>query len=105
MQPDRNRKDQYRPRYSFGATLSIVTGLVVIVVGLSVLIALVGGIWLDRVFATKPIFTVLFIVAVGPLSLYGVYRLTVAVTSRLNTDLPAQRGGRVDSSEEGGDEE
>ena len=105
MQPTHNEPDQENPRYSFGAILSLVTGLVVVVVGLSVVLALFGGLWLDRVFGTKPVFTVLFIVAAGPLSLFLVYRLTMAATSRLKTDLSASRAGRVKPSDEGGDDE
>ena len=105
MQPTRNEPDQDRPRYSFGAILSLVTGFVVVIVGLSVVVALFGGLWLDRVFGTKPVFTVLFIVAAGPLSLYLVYRLTIAATSRLKTDFPAYRGGRIIPPDEGGDDE
>lgn len=105
MQPTQNEPGQERPRYSFGAIFSLVTGLVVVVVGLSVVLALFGGLWLDRVFGTKPVFTVLFIVAAGPLSLYLVYRLTMAATSRLKGDLPASRGGQMKPSDEGGDDE
>jgi hypothetical protein len=68
-------------------------------------IALFGGIWLDRQFGTKPIFTILLVVGAGPLSLYLVYRLTTAATSRMKSDLPAGRGKRIDQFDERGDDE
>jgi hypothetical protein len=61
--------------------------------------------WLDRVLGTKPIFVVVFVVAAGPLSLYLIYRLTTAATSRLKSDLPANLGQRNYQSDERGDDE
>ncbi len=105
MEPTRKEPEQYRPRYSFGVTLTLVTGLVVFLVGFSVLIALVGGLWLDRLLDTKPIFTILLIVIAGPISLYLVYRVTIAATSRMNPMLPAKQGQSNRKIHEGGEDE
>ncbi len=105
MEPPRHVPDQDRPRYSFGAILSIVTGMVVLVVGLSVVVALFGGLWLDSVLNTKPVLTIILVVAAGPLSLYLVYRLTIMATSRLKTGLPANRGQRINQNDERGEDE
>jgi hypothetical protein len=94
MQAPPKEPEQDRPRYSFGATLAMVTGMVVVVVGLSVIVALIGGMWLDKILGTKPILTVALIVMAGPVSLYAVYRITTSVLSRMNPALPA-RPGRV----------
>jgi NADH:ubiquinone oxidoreductase subunit H len=105
MEPPRHVPDQDRSRYSFGAILSIVTGMVVIVVGLSVVVALFGGLWLDSVLDTKPIMTIVFVVASGPLSLFLVYRLTRAATSRMRFDQPANQARRFNQINELGDDE
>lgn len=105
MEPTRKAPERDRLRYSFGATLTIVTGLVVLTVGLSVIIALFGGLWLDRQLGTGSIFTILLIVAAGPVSLYVVYRATKATISRMKPILPVQPGqGRKQTDEEGEDE-
>ena len=104
MEPPRLEPERDHPRYSFGATLALVTGMVVVVVGLCVIAALVGGIWLDRALGTKPVFTVALIVAAGPISLYGVYRLTTGALSRMTPSLPA-RQGKTKNYDEGGEDE
>ena len=105
MDPTSKAPERDRLRYSFGATLAIVSGLVVLTVGLSVIIALVGGLWLDRQLGTRSIFTILLIVAAGPVSLYVVYRVTMAIISRMKPMLPAQPGRGRKQTDEGGEDE
>jgi F0F1-type ATP synthase assembly protein I len=105
MEPTRKEPEMDRPRYSFGVTLALVTGMVVLVVGLSVVIALVGGFWLDRQLDTKPVFMILFVVASGPISLYVIYRMTIAATSRMNPVLPARQGQSNKTFDQGGEDE
>lgn len=105
MQPTRNEPVQDRTQYSFGATLAIVTGMVVIVVGLSIVLALFGGLWLDRVLGTKPTVTIVLLVASVPISLYIIYRLTTAATSRMKPTPPFQQGKVPRKFDEGGDDE
>jgi len=105
MEPTRKAPERDQLRYSFGATLAIVTGLVVLAVGLSVIIALVGGLWLDRQLGTRPLFTILLVVAAGPVSLYVVYRATNATISRMKPIVPAQPGQGKKPTDEGGEDE
>ncbi len=104
MEPSRLKPQRDHPRYSFGATLALVTGMVVVVVGFCVIAALVGGVWADKTLGTRPVFTVALIVAAGPISLYGVYRFTTGALSRMTSALPMQEG-KVKQSEEGGEDE
>jgi len=105
MEPPRLEPERDRPQYSFGATLALVTGMVVLVVGFCVISALIGGVGLDRLLGTKPIFTVAMIVAAGPVSLYLVYRFASAVLSRMTPPLPSRQGKMKRYDEEGGNEE
>jgi multisubunit Na+/H+ antiporter MnhG subunit len=50
---------------------------------LIILGALFAGLWLDRVLATKPIFTIIFIVISAPVSVYVLYRIVKAATNRM----------------------
>ena len=49
-------------------------GLLTLVV---VVVALFGGLWLDRIFSTKPLFTVILILGSFPASLYVIYRVAL----------------------------
>ena len=42
-----------------------------------VVVAIFGGLWLDRVFSTRPIFTVILILGSFPVSLYIIYRVAL----------------------------
>jgi F0F1-type ATP synthase assembly protein I len=42
-----------------------------------VVIAIFGGLWLDRVFSTRPLFTVILILGSFPVSLYIIYRVAL----------------------------
>jgi hypothetical protein len=79
--------------------------MVVLVVGFCVISALIGGVGLDRLLGTKPIFTVAMIVAAGPVSLYLVYRFASAALSRMAPHLPPRQGKMKRYDEEGGNEE
>ena len=56
-----------------------------------VLVAIFGGLWLDRVFSTKPIFTVILIIGSFPVSLYIIYRVAL---SAIRSMTPAARAPR-----------
>ncbi len=45
--------------------------------------ALIAGLWLDRSFETKPLFTILFMVASMPITLFVMIRIVQAATSRI----------------------
>jgi hypothetical protein len=105
MEPPRLEPERDRPQYSFGATLALVTGMVVVVVGFCVSSALIGGVGLDRLLGTKPIFTIALIVAAGPVSLYLVYRFASGALSRMAPPLPTRPGKMKRYNDEGGNEE
>jgi F0F1-type ATP synthase assembly protein I len=57
-------------------------GLLTLVV---VVVAIFGGLWLDRVLSTKPLFTVLLILGSFPVSLYIIYRVALGATRGMTT--------------------
>jgi hypothetical protein len=65
-----------------------------------VLLAVFGGIWLDKVLGTKPFFTVLLVLGSAPLAL--VLTFWVARRSTKDINLPPQAGGKTNMTE--GDE-
>ena len=56
-----------------------------------VAVAIFGGLWLDRTFSTRPIFTVILILGSFPVSLYIIYRVALSAVSAMK---PAAGGPR-----------
>ncbi len=48
-----------------------------------IIVALVGGLWLDRLLSTKPLFTVLLMLASFPISYYIIYRIALNAVGRI----------------------
>ena len=55
---------------------------VVIVVG-----ALLGGLWADSLFKSKPLFTVVFMIASIPVSLYIVVRMALSTAAQFQAEI------------------
>jgi F0F1-type ATP synthase assembly protein I len=52
--------------------------------------ALIAGIALDRVLGTRPLFTVLLMLASFPALMYGIYRVAMRAVARIQPTRPAQ---------------
>lgn len=75
-----------------GFTPMVVGGEVGCITLFIVIIALVAGLWLDRVLGTKPVFTLLLLLGSAPLSLF----LTFRVAKRsINQMIASQSQGTV----------
>ena len=48
-----------------------------------IVVALLGGLWLDKTFDTKPLFTIVLMVASVPVSLVSMYKVVMWATSRI----------------------
>ena len=62
---------------SFSMALAGVLGVGGLVTLVIVIVSLLGGLWLDRVMDTKPLFTLLFMVASAPISIFVMYRVAM----------------------------
>ena len=87
-QPENSSKDR------FNTILATVVGQVGCLTPVILLGALFAGLWLDRQFETKPLFTILFIVGSAPVSVFVLYRIVRTATAKLKTD------NQVENSEE-----
>jgi F0F1-type ATP synthase assembly protein I len=88
-----------RSNNRFNTILATVVGQVGCLTPVILLGALFVGLWLDRQFETKPLFTILFIVGSAPISIFVLYRIVRTATTKLKTD------NQVDQSEEDPDRE
>jgi F0F1-type ATP synthase assembly protein I len=75
-----------RSNNRFNTILATVVGQVGCLTPVILLGALFAGLWLDRQFGTKPLFTILFIVGSAPVSVFVLYRIVKAATAKLKTD-------------------
>ena len=75
-----------RSNNRFNTILVTVVGQVGCLTPLILLGALFAGLWLDRQFETKPLFTILFIVGSAPVSVFVLYRIVRIATAKLKTD-------------------
>lgn len=83
-QPEKNRS-----RYAFNMTVAAVAGQVGCLTLVIVLAALFGGLWLDTRFGTKPMITVVLMVASVPVTLAGMFWIVKLAVSRLSSASPA----------------
>ena len=75
-----------RSNNRFNTILATVVGQVGCLTPLILIGALFAGLWLDRQFDTKPLFTILFIVGSAPISVFVLYKIVRMATAKLKTD-------------------
>ena len=80
---DQEPQEKDRRQYFYNLTLTAVVGQVGCITLLIVFGALIGGLWLDRHFSTKPMFTLLFMVASMPVTLYIMYKVVKGATDKM----------------------
>jgi hypothetical protein len=93
--PDDQNKD--RLQHAYNLTLASVTGLVGCLTMVIVIAALVLGLWLDKSFNTKPLFTLILIIGSVPVTLVVMFMVVNSATKRMKVDQPIKK---VDISEE-----
>jgi F0F1-type ATP synthase assembly protein I len=75
-----------RSKNRFNTIIMTVIGQVGCITPVIILAALFTGLWLDRQFETKPLFTILFIVGSAPISIFALYQIVRKATTKLNID-------------------
>lgn len=81
-----DREERNRTQYAFNLTLAAVAGQVGCLTLVIVLAALFGGLWLDNYLQTRPMFTVILMVASIPVTLVLMFWVVKAATSRLQNN-------------------
>ena len=93
---------QDRKQYWLNLTLAGAAGQVGCVTLIIILAAVLGGLWLDSRFQTRPVFTLVFLIASIPVSLAAMLYIVRLVTSKIKTG-PTQ-GVREKKAQEPPDE-
>jgi len=84
--------------YTMGVTPLLVGGEVGCLTLIIVIIALVVGLWLDRIFGTKPVFTLILLLGSAPFSLFltfwvatrSIRQMTASQTQEMKQARPAK---------------
>lgn len=80
-QEEGNKTD--RKQYTLNLALATAAGQVGFVTLIVIAVALIGGLALDNSLDTKPMFTVLFMIASVPVTVILMFRIVRAATSRI----------------------
>lgn len=79
-QPDDHDKDH---RKAINLTIIGIFGQVGFLTLFIIILALLGGLWLDKTFDSKPLFTIILMIASVPVSLVLMYKIVMWATARI----------------------
>ena len=80
-QPENQGKDRFQ--YAMNLTLASIAGQVGCLTLVIIFVALFAGLWLDRYLDTKPLFTIVLLIGSVPVTLFLMFRVVRAATSRI----------------------
>ena len=94
-----NTDDQGKDRlqHAYNLTLASVTGLVGCLTMVIIVAALILGLWLDKNFDTKPLFTLILMIGSVPVTLVVMFMVVNSATKRMKVDRPKKK---AETSEE-----
>jgi F0F1-type ATP synthase assembly protein I len=77
------KQDKNRLQYALNLTLASIAGQVGCLTLIIIFLALFAGLWLDRFFETRPLFTIILLIGSVPLTLFLMFRVVKAATGRI----------------------
>ena len=96
MSPKDDQQGKNRSQYALNLTLAAVAGQVGCLTLVIVLAALLGGLWLDNQFDTRPLFTVILMIASIPVTLVSMFWVVKKATSKIQD---SSRGSKNDPAD------
>lgn len=97
---DPKGQEKHRQQYIYNLALAAVAGQVGCLTLVIIFGALITGLWLDRSFATKPLFTILFMVASMPVTLYVMFRVVQGATRRIRPEVEKKNHENLEGGSE-----
>ena len=101
-QPEKQGKDRFQ--YAMNLTLASIAGQVGCLTLVIIFVALFAGLWLDRYFATRPLFTIVLLIGSVPVTLFLMFRVVRAATNRIKPVHNTEKS-KVPDTEEDADRE
>jgi ABC-type transport system involved in cytochrome c biogenesis permease subunit len=77
------KQDNNRLQYAMNLTLASIAGQVGCLTLIIIFLALFAGLWLDRYFDTRPLFTIVLLIGSVPVTLFLMFRVVKAATGRI----------------------
>jgi F0F1-type ATP synthase assembly protein I len=91
------KQDKNRLQYALNLTLASIAGQVGCLTLVIIFVALFTGLWLDRYFETRPLFTIVLLIGSVPVTLVLMFRVVKAATSRIK---PVQEKNNITNTED-----
>ncbi len=89
MDSNQNPKQKYA-QFALNLGLAGLAGQVGFLTLAIVFAALFGGLWLDRQFETKPLFTILLLIGSVPVTIFVMFRVAMSAVAKIKPSAPAQ---------------
>jgi ABC-type transport system involved in cytochrome c biogenesis permease subunit len=94
-QPESQKKNRFQ--YALNLTMASIAGQVGCLTLVIIFLALFAGLWLDRYFATRPLFTIVLLIGSVPATLFLMFRVVKAATDRIK---PVQNDALIKTPQE-----
>jgi len=101
-QPENQGKERFQ--YAMNLTLASIAGQVGCLTLVIIFVALFAGLWLDRYLDTKPLFTIVLLIGSVPVTLFLMFRVVRAATSRIKPVQNSEKN-KIPTPEEDSDRE
>ena len=97
---DPKRQENDRRQKAYNLTLAAVASQVGCMTIVIIFGALIGGLWLDKTFATKKLFTILLMLASMPVTLYLMVVVVKAATNRIRPVIAKKNNENLEGGSE-----
>jgi len=97
---DPKAQENARKRSTYNLTMAAVASQVGCLTLVIIFGALIAGLWLDRSFETKPLFTIIFMVASMPVTLFVMIRVVKAATNRIKPVIEKKENENLEGGNE-----
>ncbi len=94
--PEPNRRSK---QYWLNLTLASLAGQVGCLTLIILLAAVFGGLWLDARFQTRPVFTLILVIASIPVSLVAMFIVVRLTTSKIKAGPPPEKSSRPENED------
>jgi F0F1-type ATP synthase assembly protein I len=97
---DPEAQDKSRQQKAYNLALAAVASQVGCLTLVIIIVALIAGLWLDRTFETKPLFTIFFMIVSMPVTLFIMFKVVQGATSRIKPVLEKKNHENLEGGSE-----
>lgn len=90
MAPGDNSTQKNNAQYALNLGLAGFAGQVGCLTLVIIIVALLGGLWLDNQFGVKPLFTILFLIGSVPITIFVMFRVAMSAIARIKPVTPVK---------------